>query len=201
MTLAGLSWFNPANSYADYDYVRVTPTNTPPDCSAAAPSTSALWPPDHQFVPVAVQGVTDADGDQVAVTIAAIRQDEPVNATGDGDSAPDGKGIGTAAAELRSERAAGTKKLPANGRVYHVSFAADDGRGGTCSGEVLVGVPFSMGKTPPFIDDGALYDSTEATGIGSRGRERRCRRRVQGVLAERDKLAHRVRVMPVPASN
>jgi hypothetical protein len=30
VTLAGLSWFNPANSYADYDYVRVTPANTPP---------------------------------------------------------------------------------------------------------------------------------------------------------------------------
>ena len=161
-TLAGLSWFNPANSYVDYDYVRVTPTNTPPDCAAAGPSNSALWPPNHQFVPIAVQGITDADGDPVAVTITAIRQDEPVNSAGDGDSAPDGKGIGTASADLRAERAAGTKKLPANGRVYHVNFAGDDGRGGTCSGEVLVGVPLNMGKTPMFIDDGALYDSTEA---------------------------------------
>jgi hypothetical protein len=107
-----------------------------------------------------VQGVTDEDGDQVTITVDSIWQDEPVNGTGDGDFAPDGKGVGTATAELRAERAAGSKQLPANGRVYHVSFTAADGRSGTCTGTVTVGVPFSRGKTPAFIDDGALYDST-----------------------------------------
>jgi hypothetical protein len=42
--------------------------------------------------------------------------------------------------------------------VYHISFTADDGHGGFCSDEVLVGVPHDKKATP--VDDGALFDST-----------------------------------------
>jgi len=42
--------------------------------------------------------------------------------------------------------------------VYHVFYSASDGRGGTCSGEVLVGVPHDVKDVP--VDDGPLYDST-----------------------------------------
>jgi len=45
--------------------------------------------------------------------------------------------------------------------MYHLGFTADDGHGGTCSGEVLVGVPHDVKDIP--IDDGALYDSTALT--------------------------------------
>jgi hypothetical protein len=129
--------------------------NQPPVCSAAYPSVEALWPAQHQMVPVSVQGVTDPDGDPVTLSITHIRQDEPVNGLGDGDTAPDGWGIGAAAAELRAERA-GT----GNGRVYHIGFSASDPWGGACSGTVRVRVDHSQGKKGMAVDDGPMYDST-----------------------------------------
>jgi hypothetical protein len=134
--------------------------NRPPDCSNAAPSIDLIWPPNHKFVPVNILGVTDPDGDPIAITIDSIWQDEPVDTYGDGSFTPDGNGVGTDTAEVRAERS-GSKKVPGNGRVYHIGFTAEDGNGGSCSGEVLVGVPHDQGKkgaTP--VDDGALYDST-----------------------------------------
>lgn len=131
--------------------------NQPPDCSSAAPSVSTIWPPNHKFVPVTMQGVTDPDGDAVAITIDSIFQDEPVDTTGDGKFVPDGQGVGTSTAEVRAERA-GTPKVPGNGRYYHIGFTADDGAGGSCTGEVLVAVPHDQNKPP--IDEGPLYDST-----------------------------------------
>jgi hypothetical protein len=133
--------------------------NTPPLCDDAMPSIETLWPPNHNFVMINVLGVTDPDGDPISITIDSILQDEPVDTFGDGKFTPDGQGIGTDTAAVRAERA-GTKKVPGNGRVYHISFTADDGRGGSCSGEVLVGVPHDQGQRSVPIDDGALYNST-----------------------------------------
>ena len=92
-------------------------------------------------------------------TVDGIWQYEPVDTVGDGSFSPDGQGISTDTAEVRAERA-GSKKVPGNGRVYHISFTADDGEGGSCSGEVLVGVLHDKGKGTVPVDDGALYDST-----------------------------------------
>lgn len=132
----------------------VTP-NEPPVCTDAYASVDTIWPPNHKFVAVDVLGVTDPDGDPVSITIDSVYQDEPVDSTGDGAFAPDGQGVGNATAEVRAERdGAG------NGRVYHIGFTADDGNGGTCSGEVLVGVPKSQGKKDAPVDDEPLYDST-----------------------------------------
>ena len=130
--------------------------NAPPDCSKAYPSLKTLWPPDHRWVKINILGVTDGNEDPIIIKIDSIYQDEPVDATGDGNTAPDGKGVGESRALVRAER-----QGSGNGRVYHIAFTADDGKGGTCSAEALVGVPKSMGKKHriPF-DDGALYDST-----------------------------------------
>ncbi|MFC2122740.1 hypothetical protein ACFLRP_03545 [Bacteroidota bacterium] len=134
--------------------------NEPPDCSNAAPSVSMIWPPNHKFVPVTIDGVTDPDGDPVTITITSIMQDEPVDwawhTPGDGNFAPDGKGVGTDTAEVRAERS-GSKKAPGDGRVYHIGFTASDGKGGTCSGTVTVGVPHDKKDTP--VDGGALFNS------------------------------------------
>ena len=133
--------------------------NQPPDCLEATPSFDTIWPPNHKFVSIKVMGVTDPDGDPVSITIDSIYQDEPVDTFGDGSFTPDGQGVGTETAEVRAERS-GTKKVPGNGRVYHISFTSDDGRGGSCSGEVLVGVPHDQGLGSIPIDEGPLYDST-----------------------------------------
>ena len=78
-----------------------------------------------------------------------------MDAKGSGKTSPDGQGVGTSTAEVRAERVGG-----GNGRVYRISFTADDGNGGSCSGEVLVRVPKSQGKKASAVDDGALFDST-----------------------------------------
>jgi hypothetical protein len=131
--------------------------NEPPDCSEAYPSMDIIWPPNHKLVDINILGVTDPDGDPVTITIDSIMQDEPVQTHGDGNFAPDGQGVGTDTASVRAERS-GTKKVPGDGRVYIIGFTADDGQGGTCSGEVMVGVPHDVKDTP--VDSGAYYDST-----------------------------------------
>jgi len=133
--------------------------NQPPDCSDAVPSVDILWPPNHKFNPVSIVGVTDPDGDPITITIDSIFQDEPVDTLGDGSFVPDGQGVGTDTAEVRAERT-GNVEIPGNGRVYHIGFTVEDGLGGTCSGEVLVGVPHDQGLQDVPVDDGALYDST-----------------------------------------
>jgi hypothetical protein len=130
--------------------------NDDPDCSGAFPSESALWPPNHKMKSVTIVNVTDPDGDDVTITIDSIFQDEPTNGLGDGDKSPDGSGVGTSTAEVRSERS-GTS----DGRVYHISFTAEDENGGTCSGEVLVTVPHDQSGAPA-VDQGPLFDSTVA---------------------------------------
>ena len=129
-------------------------TNQPPVCRAAQASPSVLWAPNHQLVPIAIMGVTDPDGDAVTITANGVTQDEPVNGRGDGNTSPDAV-IQTRAASVRAERAG-----HGNGRVYQISFTADDGHGGTCTGAVTVGVPHSQKKGLTAIDDGQGYIST-----------------------------------------
>jgi streptogramin lyase len=130
-------------------------SNEPPDCSTAYADPTLLWSPNHGFVPISILGVTDPDGDTLTITIDSIWQDEAVNAKGSGNTAPDGRGVGTNTAEVRAERVGG-----GNGRVYHIGFTADDGNGGVCTGDVQVGVPHDKGKGATPVDDGAFYNST-----------------------------------------
>lgn len=131
------------------------PPNAIPDCSEAEPSQALLWPPNHKFVPITIDGITDFEGDSITVNITGITQDEELNAKGkgDGNTSPDGTGVGTDTAEVRAERA-GT----GDGRVYEISFTADDGNGGSCTGSVEVGVPHNKKSTPE--DSGQNFYST-----------------------------------------
>lgn len=138
------------------DNIICAPKNQPPDCSSAYANPSKLWPPKHEYIDVAVNGVADPDGDAVTVTVTSIYQDEPVNTLGDGTTCADGKITGGQAA-VRAERS-GTKQVPGDGRVYHINFSADDGKGGTCQGTVQVCVPHDVKDT--CTDGGMLYDST-----------------------------------------
>jgi hypothetical protein len=124
--------------------------NTAPDVSNAQASTTTLWPPNNKMVAISVQGVTDADGDAVSITITSIKQDEKTG------KEADASGVGTDTANVRAERDG-----KGDGRVYHIAFTADDGNGGITAGVVTVSVPHDQsGK--PAIDGGALYDSTQA---------------------------------------
>lgn len=99
-------------------------------------------------------GVNDPDGDEVSIAVTGISQDEAVDAPGSGNTAPDGRGVGGATAEVRAERAGS-----GDGRVYAISFTAEDGNGGSCSGAVRVGVPKSQGSGAA-VDSGQSFDST-----------------------------------------
>ena len=107
--------------------------NAPPDCSTARPDQATLWPPNHQLRLVTISGATDPDGDVVTLTVTAVTQDEPLNALGDGDTAPDAATApGSGQVFLRAERSG-----PGDGRVYRISFTGSDGRGGFCTGLVM----------------------------------------------------------------
>jgi len=133
-------------------------SNEPPDCSAAEPSRAQLWPPNHKFRDVGIEGVVDPDGDPVSIVITGISQDEELNGLGDGNTNVDAQGVGTDTARLRSERSG-----LGDGRVYHILFTAEDGNGGTCDGEVTVCVPHDRGRGRVCVDQGPLFDSTGGT--------------------------------------
>jgi hypothetical protein len=133
-----------------------TTTSTPPDCSAAIASPDRLWPPNRRFNDIAIDGVTDPEGDPITITITGITQDEPLTGRrGAGRKCPDATGVGSPTAIVRAERI-GRR----DGRVYHVSFTADDGRGGQCTGLVTVCVPHDRRPGQVCIDEGPLQDST-----------------------------------------
>jgi len=142
---------------SDPDEVKITVQNIndPPACNLAQPSLSTLWPPNHKLVAVGINNVSDPNNDQVAISITGITQDEPVNGLGDGDTSPDAVLQGDKVL-LRVERAEN-----GNGRVYRVSFSANDGQGGVCGGSVNVSVPKNMQPGNNAVDDGQLYDSTQ----------------------------------------
>jgi hypothetical protein len=120
-------------------------------------SVGCLWPPNNKFVDVTIKGVTDPDGDPVAILITRITSDEPtatMPGAGGPKAAPDASGVGTSVANLRAERGGG-----ANGRVYAITFKANDGRGGITEGTVKVCVPPDMSGRQS-IDDGQKYDAT-----------------------------------------
>jgi hypothetical protein len=130
--------------------------NQPPDCTGSLADVATLWPPNHKMVPVAIGGVTDPDGDVPEVTVTGVTQDEPLVGAGGGDACPDAEGAELdETVGLRAERSG-----RGDGRVYHVAFVAEDGRGGTCTGEVTVCVPHDQGQGSVCGDGGPLVDST-----------------------------------------
>lgn len=132
-------------------------SNNPPVCSNAQPDEPLLWPPNHKLYHVTITGVTDPDGDKVTLAVTGIEQDEPVNGQGDGNTAPDVFGVGTAQARVRAERLGG-----GSGRLYFVRFQATDGKGGSCDGTATVGVPHDRSAKGLPVDTGERYDSTQS---------------------------------------
>ena len=132
----------------------IIPLNEDPDCTSAIPSQGSLWPPNHKFQNITIDGVTDPDGDPVTITIDGITQDEPTPGPGKKHS-PDGDGVGTDTAEIRAERDGS-----GDGRVYEISFTADDGNGAVCTSSIQVDVPHDQ-SGDPAVDSGQNHDSTQ----------------------------------------
>ena len=134
--------------------------NRPPDVTDAHPSIDCLWPPNHKFVDITIEGITDPDGDEVTITITNITSDEPtatIEGAGGDKHAPDAdpECIGTSIARVRAERSGNE-----DGRVYEITFVASDGIAETV-GSVLVKVPHDQSGDCVSIDSGQNYDATE----------------------------------------
>ena len=127
--------------------------NRPPSCTAVSSSLTQLWPPDHTLQLIVLGGATDPDSDTLTYAITSVRQDEPTNGTGDGDTAIDAVNAGPGAVRLRAERSGN-----GDGRVYTITFTVSDGKGASCGGSVQVTVPKSASK-PAVLSPGPGYDS------------------------------------------
>ncbi len=142
-----------ADSEQTLDSATLTVVNAPPVCATAVVTPGRIWPPNHKLKLVSIGGVTDPDGDPVTVKVTSVFQDERTDHTGDGKTCPDATGLGTAGVILRAERSG-----QLDGRVYHLFFQAEDGRGGLCASQVTVCVPHDNNRA--CMDQGALFDST-----------------------------------------
>jgi hypothetical protein len=97
---------------------------------------------------VRILGITEPDGDPLTVTITGVMQDEPVSGIDDGNTSPDA--IRTWAPRyvlLRAERSS-----QGDGRLYHVTFTANDPPGARCSALVKVSVPHDQDRRRVPID-------------------------------------------------
>jgi hypothetical protein len=109
--------------------------NRPPEVQSATAELTAPGPPNGDFSPVRIGGVTDPDGDPVTITVTGVTQDEPLVGRGERRTCPDAT-IEAGAASVRRERS-GT----GNGRVYTIAFTATDNKGGVSHGSATVCIP------------------------------------------------------------
>jgi hypothetical protein len=133
--------------------ISVLNSNDPPRCDLAQLKPAMIWPPNHKLVPVNIVNLSDPNNDQIVVSILGITQDEPVDGLGDGDTSPDAVISGNNIL-LRAERSGW-----GNGRVYQISFRADDSFGESCTGVITVCVPHDR-KDGTCGNDGQVYNST-----------------------------------------
>jgi uncharacterized repeat protein (TIGR01451 family) len=101
---------------------------------------SSLWPPNHQMENIVVN-YNAGDNSGGVTTTLSVTSNEPINGTGDGDTAPDWEVVNDHLVRLRSERAGG-----GNGRIYTITITATDASGNQTSKTVTVSVPKSQKK-------------------------------------------------------
>ena len=108
---------------------------TAPTISNVSASPSVLTTPNHRLADVFV-GYTAADNSGAATCALSVASNEPVNGTGDGDTAPDWLVLDAHRLQLRAERSGN-----GTGRVYTVNVTCSDEAGNTSSKSVTVTVP------------------------------------------------------------
>ncbi len=102
-------------------------------------SPGVLWPPNHKMVDITLTAVVWDAVDGAPVTqIVSVASDQPVNGTGDGDTAPDWVVTGPLTLQLRAERAGN------DDRTYTIRVQAVDEAGNV--GEKAVTVKVSQGR-------------------------------------------------------
>jgi len=102
-------------------------------------SPSMLWPPNHGMKNVTINYT--ATGNCSVNCSLSVSSNEPVNGTGDGDTAPDWEILNATNVRLRAERA-GT----GTGRIYTTTVSCTDSAGNIARKALTVSVPKDQGK-------------------------------------------------------
>ena len=109
--------------------------NTPPVIRGLSVDRLDLRPPNHKMQLVTLSYVA-SDGCSAPVVVVSVSSNEPVNGTGDGDTAPDWQVLDSTHVLLRAERAG-----QGVGRVYTIHVTATDAAGNMTVADVRVSVP------------------------------------------------------------
>jgi uncharacterized repeat protein (TIGR01451 family) len=131
---------DPEAEEVENETVFVTVRNPPPSITDAAANPSVLWPPNHQLVNVTMDYKVADNCGPVQINLR-VTSNEPVNGTGDGDTAPDWQVSNAHLVRLRAERAGN-----GSGRVYTITITATDSAGSSASKDVTVMIPKSQKK-------------------------------------------------------
>jgi probable HAF family extracellular repeat protein len=115
--------------------------NTPPEISVSV-SPDTLWPPNHKMVPVVLEvDATDNCDSEPVCQITSVTSNEPINGTGDGNTAPDWEITGNFTVNLRAERSG-----KGGGREYTITVECTDASGNSSTYTEKVIVPHDKGK-------------------------------------------------------
>ena len=113
-----------------------SPDTTPPVINSVSATPNLLSVPNHRMAPVSIRANVTDNCPGVSWAVSAVASDEPINGTGDGDTAPDWAISSPHAVSLRAERA-GT----GDGRAYTVTITAKDAANNTATATTTVTVP------------------------------------------------------------
>jgi hypothetical protein len=117
---------------------------TDPIIESLSASPNVLWPANHKMVAVTLVTTAFDNCDLAPKSkIVSVSSNEPVNGTGDGDSAPDWEIAGDLNVNLRAERS-GT----GNGRVYTIVVMCSDGNGNNSTETIKIIVPHDKRQSP-----------------------------------------------------
>jgi hypothetical protein len=129
------------NNTAHGSFTVTVRDTTPPTIVSISASPGVLWPPNHQMVNVTVSVIaTDLVDPAPMSHIVSVSSNQPIDGTGDGDTAPDWVITGPLTLQLRSERASGIM------RIYTITVAATDATGNTSQRTVTVTVGDGRGR-------------------------------------------------------
>ncbi|HKR64819.1 MAG TPA: HYR domain-containing protein [Thermoanaerobaculia bacterium] len=110
---------------------------TRPAITAVSASPNVLWPPNHKMVVVKVSVTATDVADPAPVNkIISVTSNQPINGTGDGDTAPDWNITGLLTVQLRAERAGNSTA----DRIYTITVESKDASGNAATKTVTVRV-------------------------------------------------------------